>query len=184
MTWRSLVQAAQPVAQLDPHLRVERAERLVEQQHLRLDRQRARERHPLPLPARQLRRVALAEAVELDQRQELGDLAAPLLLRHLADAEPEGDVRLDGHVLEERVALEHEAEAALLGRQARHVGVAEQHLAGVGLLEPGDHPQHRRLPRPRRPEQRGDAARRRDERDVRHRRRAGGREASLTVRPI
>ncbi len=49
-----LVQPAQPFAQLAAHLRVERAERLVEQQHLRLDRQRARQRHALQLAARQL----------------------------------------------------------------------------------------------------------------------------------
>ena len=54
-------------AQLGPHLRVERAERLVEQQHRRVDRERAGEAHPLPLAARELRRVALREALELDE---------------------------------------------------------------------------------------------------------------------
>ena len=43
-------------------LQVERAERLVEQQHLRLADQRARQRHALALAARQLRRPALADA--------------------------------------------------------------------------------------------------------------------------
>ena len=55
-----VVEAAQPGAQLLANARVERAERLVEQQHLRLDGERARERHPLPLAARELRRIALA----------------------------------------------------------------------------------------------------------------------------
>ena len=87
-----VVEAAQPVAQLDAHLRVERAERLVEQQDLRLDGQRARERHPLALAARQLGRVALAEAVQLHQRQQLVDLAAPLSFGDLADAQAERDV--------------------------------------------------------------------------------------------
>ena len=50
------VQPAQPAAQLLAHLGVERAERLVEQQHLRLDRQRARQRDALPLAAGELRR--------------------------------------------------------------------------------------------------------------------------------
>ena len=54
-----VVQAAQPLPQLRADVRVERAERLVEQQHLRLDRQRARERHPLALTARQLVRALL-----------------------------------------------------------------------------------------------------------------------------
>ena len=49
-----VVQAAQPLAQLGAHLGVERAERLVEQQHARLDGERARERHPLALAAGEL----------------------------------------------------------------------------------------------------------------------------------
>ena len=53
-----VVQPAQPVAQLLADLGVERAERLVEQQHRRLDRERAGQRHPLPLAAGELRRAA------------------------------------------------------------------------------------------------------------------------------
>ena len=53
-----VVQPAQPAAQLLAHLGVERAERLVEQQHARLDRQRARQRHALALAAGELRRIA------------------------------------------------------------------------------------------------------------------------------
>ena len=54
-----VVETAQPVAQLLPHAGVERAERLVEEQHLGLNGERARERHALPLPARELRGIAL-----------------------------------------------------------------------------------------------------------------------------
>ena len=62
-----VVQPAQPAAQLLPDLGVERAERLVEQQHLRLDGQRARQRDALPLAARELRRIPVAEVVELHE---------------------------------------------------------------------------------------------------------------------
>ena len=51
-----VVETPQPAPQLLPHLRIERAERLVEQQHLRLDRQGARERDALALAAGKLRR--------------------------------------------------------------------------------------------------------------------------------
>ncbi len=51
-----VVQAAQPAAQLLAHLGVERAERLVEQQHARLDGERAGERDALALAAGKLRR--------------------------------------------------------------------------------------------------------------------------------
>ena len=52
------VQVAQPAPQVLPDLGVERAERLVEQQDARLDRERAGERHPLALAARELVRIA------------------------------------------------------------------------------------------------------------------------------
>ena len=74
-----VVQPAQPLAQLLPHARVERAERLVEQQHLRLDRERTRERHPLALPARELRGISLAEPLELHELEQLVDAIADLL---------------------------------------------------------------------------------------------------------
>ena len=49
-----VVEAAQPGAQLLAHAGVERAERLVEQQHVRLDGERAGERHALALAAGEL----------------------------------------------------------------------------------------------------------------------------------
>ena len=55
-----VVEPAEPRPQLLAHLRVEGAERLVEQQHPRLDDQRAGERHALALAARELGRVPLA----------------------------------------------------------------------------------------------------------------------------
>ena len=69
-----VVQPAQPATQLLPDLGVERAERLVEQQHLRLDRERARQRDALALAAGQLRRIAVAQVVELHQLEQLVDL--------------------------------------------------------------------------------------------------------------
>ncbi len=64
-----VVQAAEPLPQLLPHLGVERAERLVQQQHLRLDGQRPGQRHALPLPAGKLVRIAVGHALQLHQLQ-------------------------------------------------------------------------------------------------------------------
>ena len=61
--------------QVGAHLGVERAERLVEQQHLRVDGERPGQRHPLPLAAGELRRVAVLEPVEPDDLEQLVDLA-------------------------------------------------------------------------------------------------------------
>ena len=67
-------------AQLDLHLLaqhlVERAERLVEQQHGRLDDDRARERDALLLSAGQLPRIAVGKRAELDELERLVDRLA------------------------------------------------------------------------------------------------------------
>ena len=62
--------------QLLADLRVERAERLVEQQHARLVRQRACERDALLLAARELARQAVVVAFERDELQQLRAPAA------------------------------------------------------------------------------------------------------------
>ena len=73
-----LVQPAQPLAQLRADLRVERAERLVEQQHARLDGERARQRHPLALAAGELVGVAVGVAREADDRPAARDVRAAI----------------------------------------------------------------------------------------------------------
>ena len=67
------VQLVEPAAQVLAHARVERAERLVEQQHLRPRRERACQRDALALPAGELVRVALAEVRELHELEQLVD---------------------------------------------------------------------------------------------------------------
>ena len=113
-----VVEAAQPGAQVLAHLGVERTEGLVEQQHLRLDRQRPGQGHALALAAGELDGVALGEPVELHQLQQLVDAGGDLRLVPLADLQPEGDVLEHRHVLEGGVVLEDEADFALLGRLA------------------------------------------------------------------
>ena len=73
-----VVDLAQPAAELAPDLGVERAERLVEEEHARLDGERAGERHALPLAAGELRRVALLEAGELHEIEQLQHALADL----------------------------------------------------------------------------------------------------------
>jgi hypothetical protein len=74
----AVMDLAQPAAQLAAHLGVERAERLVEQQHLGFDRHGAGKRHALALAAGELRRIALLQAGKLDQVEQLGGAAADL----------------------------------------------------------------------------------------------------------
>ena len=148
--------------QLDLHLlaqlQVERTERLVEQQHRRQVDERARERDPLPLAARELARLGLGAVGEPHELEHLPDAARDLGLRDLLALEAEGDVVVDREVLEERVALEHRVDVAAVGRHALDRLALEQDLALVGLLEAGDHPQRRRLAAAGRPEDREERA--------------------------
>ena len=99
-------------------MRVEGAERLVEEQHAGLDGQRAGQRHALALATRQLRREAVGELLEVHQLEQLRHAGADLVLGPLADLEPERHVAEHAQVLEGGVVLEHEADVALLRGQA------------------------------------------------------------------
>ena len=165
-----VVQPPQPAAQLLAHLGVERAERLVQQQHLGFDRQRARQRDALPLAAGELVRVAVGQPVELHQLEQLEHLAPDLLggrpLRAPLHPQPEGDVLEHGHVPEQRVVLEHEADLPLAHVAVGGILAVEQHGAAVGHLEPGDHAQQRGLAAPGRPEQGDQLAGREGQADI------------------
>jgi hypothetical protein len=113
------------VLQLDLHLlaqlAVERGQRLVEQQELRLVHDGSRQRHPLLLAARHLPdpadrskpSAARSRArARPSRRSTPRPAAAPL-------AQPVGDVGGDGQVREQRVALEHHVHRAMIGRRAR-----------------------------------------------------------------
>ncbi len=76
-----VVQLAQPAAQFQTDFRVQRAEGFVEQQDAGLDRQRARQRDPLPLASGKLGRITAGQILQLDQPQQLVDLGANLLFR-------------------------------------------------------------------------------------------------------
>src|SRR5581483_4392516 len=122
-------------------LGVERAERLVEEQDGGVQDQGAGERHPLLLPAGELRGPPATEPLEPDERERLGDLPPGLLLGHVLVAEPEPDVLLDREVREQRVVLEHRVHVSLVRRDLGHVDAVEQDLSLVGPLEPGDEPE-------------------------------------------
>ena len=128
-----VVQPPQPSAQFLPHLGVERAERLVQQQDFRLDRERARECDALALPAGELRGIAIGEEVELHEFQQL--MHAPLDLglggtfAPRQHAHPEGDVLEHRHVPKQRVMLKDETDLALADADRARVLAMEPHLA-------------------------------------------------------
>ena len=154
--------SAQAVAQA----RVQRRERLVEQDQPRLRRERAGDGHTLLLAAGELVGTALAEAAEADQVEQLVDrraAAAPA-------REPEADVLGDGQVGEEQAVLRHVADAprwagTLVLRVVERLAV-ERDAPASGAVEAGEQAQQRRLAGSRRPEHGREAARGHRQRDV------------------
>ena len=116
-------EALQQLAQLrsDRHARVsvEGGQRLVEQQHRGIAGERTRETDALPLAARQRLGLRPRQVRDPETLEQLGDALAPGVAH----------VLLDGHVREERVVLEDEADAAALGWQVDPGLGVEQHRA-------------------------------------------------------
>ena len=94
-----------------PRLRVDRGERLVHQQHLRLDRERAGEAGALLHAARELVGVGLVEPVQPDELDVVRHLLADLLLRRAGHAQAVGDVLVDRLPGEEAEHLEDDGDA-------------------------------------------------------------------------
>ena len=83
----------------------------------------------------------------------LADALVDLVLRHLAQAQPEGDVVVHGEVRIERVALEDHRDVAIARGDVVDDTVADPKRALADVLEPGDHPERRRLAATGRPDQ-------------------------------
>jgi len=122
-----------------------RGQRLVQEQDLRLEGERPRERDSLLLAAGQLVRVALALVGQVDDLQELADALPDVILGSLAHLQPEPDVVGHVHVREQRVGLEDHADVPLVRRSVGDVLAVDRDRAGARLLEARDHPQGRGL---------------------------------------
>src|SRR5690606_4659304 len=125
-----LVQGTQPAAQILAHLGVQRAERLVQQQYLRLHGQCPSQGNTLLLSARQLRRVPVGQMSELNHFQQCLHALAYLCRRRpfagWQNIQPESYVLGHRHVAEQGVMLEYEANAPLAHMQAGDILAMEQ----------------------------------------------------------
>ena len=116
--------------------RVERGERLIEQQQPRLRQQRAAERHALPLTAGELARPPREQRLKTEQRDDL--VEADGCGRRARALRAVTQVAADGQVRKQPRILEDVADAAPLGRHGdagARVGqdrVVETHLARSG----------------------------------------------------
>jgi hypothetical protein len=143
------VKIAQPAPQLLAHLGIERAERFVEQQHARLDRERPGEGDPLTLSAGELAWIALRDPAELNKIEQPLDARANLRLGQAifagTRAQAESDVFKHGHVAEQRIVLEHETDMALADAAGEGILAVELNFALVRPIEAGDDAQQRGL---------------------------------------
>ena len=89
--------------------RVERPERFVHQQHLRVLRERAGQRAALAHAARELVRALLREVGEVHHLEQLLAAVAPALARRAAELQRELDVAAHREPREQRRFLEHRA---------------------------------------------------------------------------
>jgi hypothetical protein len=143
--------AALDGAQLELHgfaqILVERRQRLIEQQQLRVFRQRPGKRDARALTARQHRRLAITEAFHPHQRQHLRHALADQRLRRAVHAQAEADVLRHVHVREQRIGLEHHVDRPCMRRHAGHVLPIQHDPPGIRLDQPRQHAQQRGLPR-------------------------------------
>ena len=124
-------------------LRVQRAEGLIQQQNFRLVRECARDSDTLLLSARKLSRHALVHAFEGYQSEQFLPSLATVGCPHSADAQCKFDVVRHGHVTEQRVVLEYEADSAFLGGHVGHVAAMQRDAAVVYTGQAGDCPEER-----------------------------------------
>ena len=145
------------VAELDAHAQlqqpVEVAERLVEEQRLRLRHEHARERDALLLTARKGARLAVGELGEPDHLERVECLLAPLVLLNAVHLEAELDILEHAAMREEREVLEDRRRRTLVRREPDERLPVEDDVTLRRKLVPADHPQRRRLAAPGRAEQ-------------------------------
>ena len=144
------------VEALARHL-VECAERLVHEQELRRERQRPRNRDPLLHPARQLPRVVLLEAGELDEVDHLADTRGTPRAVPAEHLERQRDVLRHRPPVVEHRRLEDDAVVAVETRTPRRLPV-HGHIARRRLDDVSDDPQQRGLSAAGWPDQRDELA--------------------------
>ena len=164
------MQLTQPAAQLFTHLRIQRAERFIQQQNLRLYRQGARQRHALFLTTGQLRRIAIRQVSQLHHLQQFGHFGfnrrgvGSFAARQHGQAK--GDVIEHRHMAEQRIVLEDEAHFTVAGVHPADVGTVEADMTAGLMLQTGDNSQQGGFSGARGPQQRNHLSGRDIQRDI------------------
>ena len=143
--------------------RIDRAKRLVHQDHGRVGRQRPSETDTLSLPAGQLVRPAIAKRRrrQVHQRQQLVDTGGDPFLAPAEQPWHRGDVAGNRAMGEQADVLHHVTRLPpqLLGLPLAHGATAHQHFTTAGRQHAVDQAQQRRLAAAASPHQRHDLTR-------------------------
>src|SRR5215831_15276669 len=154
----------QPLAHEHARLLVERAERLVHQEDLRVERQRAPDRDALLHPARQLARIFLGEAGKPERPQQLAGGPAATLGRYPLELEAELDVLERGPPREEAGLLEHGRHPPRI--RPGHRLAVDPETSLIGCDKSAEHAEQGRLAAAGGPDERAERALLDRERDV------------------
>ena len=154
------LQAREHALHADDQMGVQRRQRLVQQQDLRLRYQRARQGHALALPARQSLDIALGELADLQPFQPSDPAPPPLGAADPAHLEPELDILPHIEEGKQRQRLPDHRRVAFVNRHVVHQPPADANLALGRRFQPGDHSERRRLAAARRAHDRDELARR------------------------
>ena len=121
-------------------LQVESGQGLVQQQHLRMRRQRTRQGDPLLLAAGQLMHLAIAHGFQAHEVQHCRDPLFDLVPAASQHLQAEADVLGHVEMREKGVGLEDRVDAASERREVTHLLAVEQDGAAARSLEAGDQP--------------------------------------------
>ena len=138
---QTLLERPQFIPHTLPELGVQIGQRLVKQQHGRLNHHGASQRHALLLAAGELIGEPLFHSLELHQLHHVVGALDDLILRQLGYPQAVGNIFPDIQVGEKGVGLEHHGNAPLVGGDFGNVSFADKHIAAGGILKAGDHPQ-------------------------------------------
>ena len=145
----ALLQLDELRPRLHAQLRVEVRERLVHQIDLWVADDGASHRDSLPLATGEVPWLPVEVRLEIEQLRRFAHPLEALFLRHALLLQREAHVGRDVEVWIERVALEDHRDVAVTGPHGRHVLAADQDVAAVEWLEPGEHAERGRLARSR-----------------------------------
>jgi hypothetical protein len=123
-------------------VRIERSERLIQQQHRWAKSERTGKRNPLLLAARELRRTARLQPTQPYRFNHRLGLATAFTSGDAPHTKSVGHVLQHRQVREERIALEHHAHASFPGRHRGDIAIIDQQSARLHRQKPRHQPQH------------------------------------------